>query len=211
MSKTDKERAEILLDALSDIDDSLIDEADESFEIARGVTSNLRKRRQWVAIAACFVILVAAIVPFMLSDGFAKSKDSATGEIANYAMDEAMQEEKSKSKYSANKEYAGGDTESAEQFDPWKSDGPYKSDGTDAFINGVDSIPSDELLDQLVPTEWEGKLYVVLAIPHKDNGEKFDVVIFEKTSDGYKQVDGFGEYHPKTFETTAEKGASTYN
>lgn len=208
MSKTDKERAEILLDALSDIDDSLIDEADESFEIARGVTSNLRKRRQWVAIAACFVILVAAIVPFMLSDGFAKSK--GTNGVMNYAADEAIPEEKAKT-YSANEAYAGGDTESAAQFDPWKSDGPYKSDGTDAFINGVDSIPSDELLDQLVPTEWEGKLYVVLAIPHKDNGEKFDVVIFEKTSDGYKQVDGFGEYHPKTFEATAEKGASTYN
>lgn len=208
MSKTDKERAEILLDALSDIDDSLIDEADESFEIARGVTSNLRKRRQWVAIAACFVILVAAIVPFMLSDGFAKSK--GTNGVMNYVADEAIPEEKAKT-YPANEAYAGGDTESAEQLDPWKSDGPYKSDGTDAFINGVDSIPSDELLDQLVPTEWEGKLYVVLAIPHKDNGEKFDVVIFEKASDGYKQVDGFGEYHPKTFEVIAEKGASTYN
>ncbi|MDO5448119.1 MAG: hypothetical protein Q4F70_00740 [Clostridia bacterium] len=209
MSKTDKERAEVLFDALSDIDDNLLEEADEGFEIAKAVNSNLKKRRQWVAIAACFVILVAAVVPFISSGGFNKSKDAATNEIANYSADEAMPQEKSKS-YASNGAYdemqENSDAESG-----WFSDGPYKSDGTDAFINGVDSMPSDEVLDQLMPTEWQGKLYVVVAIPHKDDGEKFDVVVFEKTSDGYNQVDGFGEYYPTTLDVTAEKGASTYN
>ncbi len=208
MSKTDKERAEILLDALSDIDDNLIDEADESFEIAKGVTSNLKKRRQWVAIAACFVILVAAIAPFILSDGFIKSKTA--DEVVNYAIDEAIPQEKSKTN-SSNEAYAGGRTESDKEANSWASDGPYKSDGTDAFINGVDSFPSDEILDKLIPTEWEGKLYVVVAIPQRDNGEKFDVVIFEKTADGYNKVDGFGQYYAKSLESTTEKMPSTYN
>ena len=67
MSKTDKERAEVLFDALSDIDDSLLLEADENLEIARQVSVGLKRRRQWVAIAACFVILVAIAVPVVLS------------------------------------------------------------------------------------------------------------------------------------------------
>ena len=219
MSKTERERAENLFDALSDIDDSLLEEADENLEIAHQVSVGLKRRRQWVAIAACFVILVAIAVPVVIS-GLPKTK--SVNDTAN--VEEHALEEKAKHMEERNAPYesvvdGASSNKSESSGNPGllvDDDGIYDSNGEDAFINGIDSLPEDEterdkLLGTLMLTKWEGKLYVVVAIPQRDNGEKFDVVIFEKASDGYKQVDGFGEYHPKTFEVTAEKGASTYN
>ena len=86
MSKTDKERAEVLFDALSDIDDSLLEEADENLEIARQVSAGLKRRRQGVAIAACFVILVAIAVPVLLS-GMPKTKSvNDTADVGEFVL-----------------------------------------------------------------------------------------------------------------------------
>ncbi len=221
MSKTEKERAEVLLDALSDIDDSLIEEADENFEIAREVNVAMKKRRQWVAIAACFVILMAIAVPVLFS-GLPKNKSA--NDIAN--VDEFVAEEKAKFNEAQNENapYMGmADGAASNKSEALENpglliddNGIYVSDGEDAFINGIDSLPEDEterdkLFGTLMLTKWEDNFYVVVAIPNKENGSQFDVQIFEKTEDGYKQVNGFGNYKAKSLVEFTTKAASAYN
>ena len=95
-------------------------------------------------------------------------------------------------------------------------DGIYDSNGEDAFINGIDSLPEDEternkLLGTLILTKWEDNLYAVVAIPNKENGDQYEVLVFEKADGGYKQVSGFGNYKAKSLVEFTTKVASQYN
>lgn len=219
MSKTDRERAEILFDALSDIDDNLLEEADEGIEIAREVSVGLKRRRQWVAIAACFVILVAIAIPVVIS-GLPKTKSvNDTANVVEHALEEKAKhvEEQNAAYESAVDGNASNKSESSSNpgllID---DDGVYISNGDDAFINGIDSLPEDEvdrdkLFGTLTLTKWEDSFYVVVAIPNKDNGSQFEVLIFEKVEEGYKQVKGFGNYKPKSLVEFTTKIASEYN
>lgn len=219
MSKTDKERAEVLFDALSDIDDSLLLEADENLEIARQVSVGLKRRRQWVAIAACFVILVAIAVPVVLS-GLPKTKSvNDTANVEEFAVEEkAKYAEGQNAPYESFVDGASSNKSKASENPGLlvDDDGIYDSNGEDAFINGIDSLPEDEternkLLGTLILTKWEDNLYAVVAIPNKENGDQYEVLVFEKAEDGYKQVSGFGNYKAKSLVEFTTKVASQYN